>query len=376
MWKNYFKDKDFLRIIKIAAIWILAVNFFAVIVNNRVNLAPDNAYSWMDPAAYEQSDQSFKPFFYNINWDSVHYIDIAENGYSYEGKGDLANIVFFPLYPFLIFLFSFIFINFKLTAWLLSVAFLIFAAYFLVKLTKRFHKKIKLFEPVLFLLIFPAAFFLNAIYTESLFLFLSIAVFYFSFKKNFWLAGIFGLLAALTRVTGILLFVPVFMEFVKVYKLKNILNKNLIPVFFIPLGTFLFLLFHYLSFDNFLLFFEVESSWGRSFEFNESHFSFFSPASISNFILDMLYLIFALTASGLIFLKIRKSYGVYMLLTILVAVSTGTLMSIGRYILVLFPMFIWLASFKSNYLKLGWAFISILLLALNILLFVNNYWAG
>ena len=65
-----------------------------------------------------------------------------------------------------------------------------------------------------------------------------------------------------------------------------------------------------------------------------------------------------------------------MLATIAVALSTGTFMSIGRYILVLFPIYILLASTKNQYLQQTWIFISTLLLAIYTILFVNNYWAG
>lgn len=65
-----------------------------------------------------------------------------------------------------------------------------------------------------------------------------------------------------------------------------------------------------------------------------------------------------------------------MLGAILIPLSTGTLMSIGRYILPLFPTYILLASIKNSYLKFGISLIFALLLAMNITLFVNNYWAG
>jgi len=78
----------------------------------------------------------------------------------------------------------------------------------------------------------------------------------------------------------------------------------------------------------------------------------------------------------LFFRKIRTSYGLYMLATIAVALNTGTFMSIGRYILVLFPIYILIASIKNEYLQKSWMFLSILLLSMNIILFVSNYWAG
>ena len=80
--------------------------------------------------------------------------------------------------------------------------------------------------------------------------------------------------------------------------------------------------------------------------------------------------------SVFVFKRLRFSYGIYMLLTLFVALSTGTFMSIGRYISVLFPIYILMASVKNNNLKQIYLFSSILLLAVYTALFVNNYWAG
>jgi hypothetical protein len=65
-----------------------------------------------------------------------------------------------------------------------------------------------------------------------------------------------------------------------------------------------------------------------------------------------------------------------MLATIAVALGSGTTMSIGRYILVLFPMYIAFASIKSEYIRWGWLLFSGLLFALYTILFVHGHWAG
>jgi hypothetical protein len=51
-------------------------------------------------------------------------------------------------------------------------------------------------------------------------------------------------------------------------------------------------------------------------------------------------------------------------------------MSVGRYSLVMFPLFILLATVKNETVRYAWMFASTLFLALDIILFVNNYWAG
>jgi len=360
-------------------LWLLIINVFAVFGLNRFNLKADTAYNWISPDDFYQ-EQKWDLVSLHSRWDSFWYLDIAKSGYYMKyNQWGLYNVVFFPLYPFLIKIFAFFSAgNFMLAGWILSVIFLFLALSYFYKLIKEFHPEINPHVPILFLLIFPAAFFLNAVYTESIFLFLSLAVFYYGLKKKMLLAGIFGLLASLTRVTGILLFLPLVWEYLKNnnFKIKSFFSFKFLPVFFIPLGTLGFFLYHYFKFGNFFLFFQVEKNWGRAFILQKGHFDFFSNPSLVNFYLDVLFVVFALVVAYFVFKKLRLSYGLYMLATLFVALSTGTLMSIGRYILVLFPIFILGASIKNQYLKQAWIFISILLLGMYTILFVNNYWAG
>ncbi len=366
------------KIALILLFWLVVVNLFGLLALNRLNLVGDQAYNWIDPAKFFQ-EKTWNPVFLHAKWDSFWYLDIAQNGYSYKGVEKLSNIVFFPLYPFLIKVVSFFTLgNYILAGWLISVIFLFLSLVYLYKITKEFHSEVDPYLPIFFLLIFPAAFFLNAVYTESLFLFLSLATFYYSLKKKFFWAGVFGLLSSLSRVTGVLLFLPVLWEYLKVYnfKIKEALNRKILPLFLIPLGLFSFFIYHYLKFKNFFLFFWVEAWWGRFFNLNKEHFKFFSSSAITNFCLDAFFVAFILLIIFFVFKKLRASYGIYMLSTVAIALSSGTLMSINRYILVLFPIYIILAKIKNEYLKMSWIIISILLLALYIILFVNNYWAG
>lgn len=366
------------KIISLFLMWILIVNIFALFALNRFNLKSDTAYNWINPNEFHQ-EQKWDPISLHARWDSFWYLDIAQNGYSFNGIEKPSNIAFFPLYPALIKATSFLINkNFILAGWILSVIFLFLSLVYLFKFVKKFHPEINPYLPVFLLLIFPNAFFLNAIYTESLFLFLSLATFYYGFKKNFLLAGAFGFLASLTRPTGIFLFIPLIWEYLKNYNfhLIRFFNLKILSIFLIPAGTLSFFLYHYFKFGDFFLFFKISSWWDRSFELNKGHFLFFSNSAIVNFCLDFSFIIFIFISIYFIFKKLRVSYGLYALTTIIVALSTGTFMSVGRFILVLFPIYILGASIKNQYFQQIWIFISILLLGMNVTLFVNNYWAG
>ncbi len=372
----FMMTKETKRIFLVFLLWALVVNVFGLLALNRLDLRSDTAYTWIDSDLFSQT-QRWDPISLHARWDSSWYLDIARNGYSFKGPGELSNVVFFPLYPLLIRSASFL-VGGDLAAagWVLSLLFLLFALVCLHRLVKEFHPGTDPQLAVLFLLVFPTAFFLNAVYTESLFLFLSLAVFYCAFRKNFVAAGLFGLLAALTRVTGVLLFIPLVWEYWSRRPSPGLRDPRFLAVFLVPLGTFGFFLFHYLRFGDLLLFLKVERWWGRAFTLNKEHFALFTHPATVNLLTDALFVVFAVAATWLVFRRLRTSYGLYMLATILVALSTGTLMSIGRYVLVLFPMYILIASAKDRLAQQTYAFASTLLLAMDIALFVNNYWAG
>lgn len=357
-------------------IWVLTINIFALFVGNRLNVMTDSAYWW---SGYQTAvdNHTWDLTSYHARWDSEWYLDIAENGYAFLGPEKLSNVVFFPLYPGLMWLASFLFSgNFALAGWILSLIFLFLALCYFYKLIKEFHSEIQPIVPIIFLLIFPTSFFLNAVYTEALFMFLSIASFYYARKNNFLAAGIFGLLASLTRVTGLLLFVPLLWEYFANNGIKSFSLKRFLPIILVPLGTAGFFLFHYIRYGDFLLFLKIQAWWGRSFELNKDHFQTLTHPATVNLITDSLFVIFAVVTMYVAFRRIRASYGLYMLVTLIVALSTGTFMSIGRYILVLFPMYIVIASTKNQYIHKAYSFASILFLAMYTMLFVTGYWAG
>jgi Gpi18-like mannosyltransferase len=65
---------------------------------------------------------------------------------------------------------------------------------------------------LLYLAVYPMSFFLLAVYTESLFLAFTVAAFYHARRGQWTFAGAAAFLAALTRVNGILLVLPIAYE--------------------------------------------------------------------------------------------------------------------------------------------------------------------
>ena len=145
--------------------------------------------------------------------DQPHYINIATYGYRPHVYEVEMLIVFFPLYPILLRIGQIIFRDYIFTGMIIN-AFLTFgAAVVCHKLAGVLygHNKTSL-RALKYVLIFPAGFFLYIPMTEALFLFLSLTCFYFMVKDKFYLAAVVAFFAALTRLQGILLAVPLCIE--------------------------------------------------------------------------------------------------------------------------------------------------------------------
>jgi Mannosyltransferase (PIG-V) len=136
-------------------------------------------------------------------WDSYWYLHIAATGYHPAG-----NAAFFPLYPLLCAAGGWLVGSALIAGVLISLVSLLAMLYLLWRLVT-----LELGEPyarpaVLVCAFFPMALFFSAVYSESLFLALTVGAFYCARLDRWALAGLLGGLAAATRNTGALLLVP------------------------------------------------------------------------------------------------------------------------------------------------------------------------
>ncbi|MCS7114440.1 MAG: mannosyltransferase family protein [Nitrososphaerota archaeon] len=282
-------------------------------------------------------------------WDSPHYIDIAKNWYVNVGEQRFF-IVFFPLYPLLIRLTTFDWKYANLTALLISNVNSIIAAIYLFKLVKLDFEDEVAVRAVLYLCIFPTAYFLCAIYTESLFLALAIACIYYARLEKWPLAGFLGMLASLTRITGLSILPTLVIEYAsqRAWRLKNLDAKILWSC--LPLTGFLiYLAINYQVTGNFLTFMEIQKEhWYETFDpllgLERAWEWTISTPFPDNLMLGAAQLAFvALGLLGIILgfvLRLRPSYNVYMVFAWAMSVSMSWWISIPRYMLVLFPLFI------------------------------------
>ncbi|MFL0800180.1 MAG: hypothetical protein K6L80_07025 [Agarilytica sp.] len=149
-------------------------------------------------------------------WDTRHFLYIAEHGY--PSFGELKTIlVYYPMYPFLVRGANLLFDNYFTSAVVVSFCFLILACIYLYKLALlEFGEKVIAKDSVKYLLLFPLSLFASMAYTESTFMAFSVACFYYIRRQLWFVAGLFGMFAAITRNQGILLFAPFVYEAVRI----------------------------------------------------------------------------------------------------------------------------------------------------------------
>jgi Mannosyltransferase (PIG-V) len=132
--------------------------------------------------------------------DSLWYQQIAQHGYSAHN----ASGAFYPAYPMLIRLVGYLcFGHLLLAALLVSNVALLAALVILYRLTEREYDQAMARRTVLYLCVFPTAFFLFDSYSEALFLLAAVGALALARSGRWGWAGLTGIVATLTRSAGV-----------------------------------------------------------------------------------------------------------------------------------------------------------------------------
>ncbi len=187
---------------------------------------------------------------YWAHWDGAWYSEIATEDY---GERAPASTAFFPLYPMLLRLGAAIGGGPALWGVLISLLCTLFALFFLYRIAEKLYDARAARTATLALAFFPTAFFLNAVYTEALFLALTAGcVWAASVRRDLLLAGAFGALAAATRNVGVLLLIPLLFEWLT--QRRGLGARGLLGISLVPLGLAGYALFLWRRFGEPLLF--------------------------------------------------------------------------------------------------------------------------
>jgi len=291
-------------------------------------------------------------------WDTGWYLDIAYNGYSAtirsnEATLNQANYAFFPLYPLTMKILGSWLLgkDYYLAGILISNISLIISSIFLYKLVLLESDDETASKSVKYLYLFPTAFILSGVFTESLFLALTIICFYYAAKRNWLAVGISGFFMALTRYIGVFVLLPLLYEYLKArdFKFRNI-KADILFLLLIPLGLSVFFYYCYYLTGDFFAYIHIESSgWGHS-PSNPLKILYrgISGDNVNEIFLS--YFVLTLLLALIVFYKkIGFSYFLLGIYSILLPLSANNnLPSMPRYTLVIFPFYILLAKLARN----------------------------
>ena len=309
------------------------------------------------------------------NWDGQHYLGIAKGGYDQKYQ-----YAFFPLYPLLIRFLEFFLRDYFLAAMLLNLVCVFLGLYIFYDLIERKFNKKDAKNALINMLVFPASFFFLSVYSEGLFFLLIVLTFYFLEKKKFLGASLAASLSTLVRLSGLALILTLFIYLIRNKKIA--FRKILILI--LPLGLLFYFGYLFAQTGDPLYFLVAEEHWQRSLAFP----GWALPQTISdviNFtfseekIMELLTIPFTVFGLGLVIRAFRflpEEYRNYSLFSILIPLLTPTLMSMPRFLLPIFPIFVVLALIKNPGIIFIYRLLSVCLLFLFCVLFVNGYWVS
>jgi hypothetical protein len=294
-----------------------------------------------------------------LRWDGLGYLSIARHGYS------TATSIFFPVYPMTTAGLGWVLRSDLIAAVLISAIGFLVAMWLLHRLTELELGRPAADAAVLLLAFAPVSFFFTAMYTESLFLALSVGALYAARRERWGLAGILAALASATRVTGILLVVPMGLW---LYGRRRRLRPQMLWLLLAPLALGGFLLYMHLEGFGWLAPFHNQHAHrfdgpmvtlvdavraaghglSATFAGQRPVAPTLGGALSPGFDSLVLLLVFLLAVAALVltFRRLPVSYGVFALLALLVSVASRTkvqpLEGIDRYVLTIFPL--WMAA--------------------------------
>ncbi len=277
--------------------------------------------------------------------DAAWFLRIATGGYL-ANDGSAA---FFPLYPMAI----------RVVAWLpgigpLGAALIVSNACFLGALV-MLHGLTRLEgwstdtarTTILFVAIFPTAFFFLAPYSESPFLLLSVSAFWFARRDRWALAGLMGALAALTRSIGLILVLGLAVEAIQRSREDGgPLLPRLAGAAAVAIGPALYFLYWNAAHGDLLAPLDAQRAWQRELTFPIATLTDAVTSAWrygTYWLLDLVVVAVVLIAVVAGVRMLRGGYLAYALASLAVPLfmplPARPLLSMPRFVVVLFPAF-------------------------------------
>jgi hypothetical protein len=370
-------------------------------------------------------------------WDAVWYLVIAHYGYNPQFVGG-ARTAFFPLYPLGLRGISELGVPAVAAGVALSVAAFAAALYGIHRLSTLELNRLSGLNglrdgsgdsgevarlAVLVMALTPMAFFFSAVYSESLYLALSVGVFWCARRGRWASAGMLGALAAATRSAGVVLALPMLILYLygpredrppdfparAWWRPRYAPRWSLLWVAALPAGVAAYMAYLALAGGSALMPFHAQEAWNRHFagpyvgvwdgaraafdgarqllSMQREHV-YFQLAGGSPFVdagHNLMLFAFLLAAIPLIVGVLRRlplAYGAYVLaalaLPLSYPVAPEPLMSLPRFEVVLFPLGMWMGAWLASRprVRLPALVASALLMAFFVAEFATWHWVA
>jgi hypothetical protein len=294
-------------------------------------------------------------------WDTFYYYTIAIDGYSWNAAiFRHYNVVFFPLYPLLMRWGGIALGGHPLAAGLvISLTAFAGALVLLYRLALLELGEDYAWRVVLLISTFPYALYFSAVYTESLFLFLSVGAFYAMRRGRLGWAAVSGFAVGLTRPNGFWLALPLALLVVWPRReepggrpdprvsLRLSLLVTCVPV----VGVAIFSSYLHLRFGDALAWLHGQAAWGVPLMLRAGApdpgklpgEALIKPIEVLVWIGNIATWVAAVCAIRPISKRLGPAYGAWIAVNVVPPVAAHLFMSLGRFTSVLFPFFFWLA---------------------------------
>ncbi len=282
-------------------------------------------------------------------WDSTWYIEIAKSGYSTVlNNVGMANYTFFPLYPLCMRIVATFISDYYWAGVIVSNVALLVSCLYIYRLVRLESDDSTAMRSIKYLFLFPTAFILSGIFTESLFLMLSLMAFYYAKKGNWLFSGAAGFCISLTRPYGVIIMIPLAYEYLRASGFKKI-RPDALYLLLAPAGIAAYSAFNYFLTGDPIAFMHAQHAWGAGITIPLVQLWNRLFESQTEVLFNAYFSLISLAMLLVFYKKINVSYLIYGAFLILIPLCTpSSAWSMSRYILVTFPLFIIFARLGEN----------------------------
>ncbi len=346
------------RLLDIDWRWALPRILLVFLVTRLLVLVVLVAVETTQPAPPEGIRADDRPILGSLTaWDGGYYLDIVENGYRAEAD-PFPNYAFFPAYPVLVRGATLLTGgDISLAAVIVSNVALFAALIAFYALSLRHLTPDRGIWALWFLLLAPGAIGFSMSYTEGLFLIFACGAFFAAETRRPWAVGILLALAALTRVPGILLLLPIVVMYIGRDGWRP--TRDWIPLLLpiIALGVF-FLYLWDLTGDP-LATFSAQDYWRSTgpnaeelvaTQVDETSEATMVISTAPSYVIGLWIATIAFYAFLFVYFRhdrLPAAYWIVALLGIVGVFASGKLLSAPRYIVASFP-FYWVLANRSS----------------------------